>query len=92
MLPKVIGGLTRNGNLKAQVHTNLKTQFSEKIVEDFGLLETPNKDFALPIAEADGVTIYARLSLVITTTDPFIEKTKPKRKSNTEQVYVPFIK
>ena len=92
MLPQIHGGLTENGNLKTQVHQNLKAQYANKLVDAMSLTATPNGDFAIAIAEADDKVIYARVEFVITTADPFIEKPKAVRKVKpTEVVEVPTI-
>jgi hypothetical protein len=79
-LPEIKGGLTSNGNLKTQVHQNLKEQYAAKIAKALGLKSTPNGDFAIEIATADGATVYARIDYAITTTNPFVEKGKNKSK------------
>jgi hypothetical protein len=79
-LPEIKGGLTSNGNLKTQVHQNLKEQYAAKIAKSLGLKTTPNGDFAIEIATADGATVYARVDYAITTTNPFVNKSKTKSK------------
>jgi hypothetical protein len=79
-LPEIKGGLTSNGNLKTQVHQNLKEQYAAKIAKSLGLKPTPNGDFAIEIATADGATVYARVDYAITTTNPFVDKSKTKSK------------
>lgn len=79
-LPNIKGGLTSNGNLKTQVHQNLKEQYAAKVVKSLGLKPTPNGDFAIEIATADGAIVYARVDYAITTTNPFVDKTKSKTK------------
>lgn len=92
MLPQIPNGLTANGNLKTQVHQNLKSQFGKKLLKVTDLVETPNGDFAVAIAEADGTIVYARVDFVITTVDPMIEKPKTARKVKpTDTVEVPEI-
>jgi len=79
-LPEIKGGLTSNGNLKTQVHQNLKEQYAAKVAKALGLKSTPNGDFAIEIATADGAVVYARVDYAITTTNPFVDKTKNKTK------------
>jgi hypothetical protein len=79
-LPEIKGGLTSNGNLKTQVHQNLKEQYAAKVSKALGLRLTPNGDFAIEIATADGATVYARVDYAITTTNPFVDKKKSKEK------------
>jgi hypothetical protein len=79
-LPEIKGALTSIGNLKTQVHQNLKEQYAAKIVKALDLKSTPNGDFAIEIANADGTIVYARVDYAITTTNPFIDKTKNKTK------------
>jgi hypothetical protein len=79
-LPEIKGGLTSNGNLKTQVHQNLKEQYATKVAKSLGLKPTPNGDFAIEIATADGAIVYARVDYAITTTNPFLEKGKTKNK------------
>jgi hypothetical protein len=79
-LPEIKGGLTSNGNLKTQVHQNLKEQYAAKVAKALGLKSTPNGDFAIEIATADGAVVYARVDYAITTTNPFIDKSKTKTK------------
>lgn len=92
-LPEIKGGLTSNGNLKTQVHQNLKEQYAAKIAKALGLKITPNGDFAIEIATADGAMIYARVDYAITTTNPFVDKTKSKKKEEElgENISVPKI-
>ena len=79
-LPEIKGGLTSNGNLKTQVHQNLKEQYAAKVAKALGLKSTPNGDLAIEIATADGAVVYARVDFAITTTNPFIDKSKSKNK------------
>jgi hypothetical protein len=79
-LPEIKGGLTSNGNLKTQVHQNLKEQYAAKVAKALGLKSTPNGDFAIEIATADGAVVYARVDYAITTTNPFVDKNKSKSK------------
>jgi hypothetical protein len=79
-LPEIKGGLTSNGNLKTQVHQNLKEQYAAKVAKALGLKSTPNGDFAIEIATADGAVVYARVDYAITTTNPFVDKNKSKNK------------
>ena len=79
-LPEIKGGLTSNGNLKTQVHQNLKEQYAAKVAKALGLKSTPNGDFAIEIATADGAVVYARVDYAITTTNPFVDKNKTKSK------------
>jgi hypothetical protein len=81
-LPEIKGGLTSNGNLKTQVHQNLKEQYAAKVAKALGLKVTPNGDLAVEIATADGAIVYARIDYAITTTNPFIDKRKSKIKED----------
>lgn len=81
-LPEITGALTSIGNLKTQVHQNLKEQYAAKVVKALGLKPTPNGDFAIEIASADGTIVYARVDYAITTTNPFVDKTKAKAKED----------
>ena len=92
MLPQITGGLTANGNLKTQVHQNLKAQFGLKVQDALGVIETPNGDYAIALADADGKIVYARLEFAITTVDPMVEKPKSQRKTKVvEAIEVPII-
>lgn len=90
-LPEIKGGLTSNGNLKTQVHQNLKEQYAAKIAQTLGLKITPNGDFAIEIATADGALVYARVDYAITTTNPFVNKNKNKDQDIGVDISVPKI-
>ena len=62
------------------MHQNLKEQYAAKVAKALGLKTTPNGDFAIEIATADGATVYARVDYAITTTNPFVDKGKSKTK------------
>ena len=62
------------------MHQNLKEQYAAKIAKSLGLKTTPNGDFAIEIATADGAVVYARVDYAITTTNPFVDKGKTKTK------------
>lgn len=92
MLPKITNGLTANGNLKTQVHQNLKAQYGAKIENLLGVTPTPNGDYAIALVDADGKTVYARVEFAITTVDPFVEKPKATRKTKeVETIEIPVI-
>jgi hypothetical protein len=90
-LPEIKGGLTSNGNLKTQVHQNLKEQYAAKIVKALGVVPTPNGDFAVEIATSDGAAVYARIDYAITTTNPFLEKGKKKETTTQDDIKIPKI-
>lgn len=83
--------LTANGNLKTDVHKNITTQFGKNVLEDVvGLQATPNGDYAMVVADADGHQVFVRVSFVVTLADPFIPKAKATKKAKEkEPVEVP---
>lgn len=78
--------LTANGNLKTDVHKNIRNQFANQLVDSLELTETPNGDYAYLIATADGKPVYARISFVITLADPMVEKPKPVKKAKEKEI------
>lgn len=86
-LPQIHDGLTENGNLKTSVFKNLKSQVADLLVTEIGVEETPNGDFGLAIAQADGQTVYVRISATVTLHDPFVDKKASKEKA--PEVVVP---
>lgn len=83
--------LTANGNLKTDVHKNIANQFATSVLEDIvGLQATPNGDFAMVVADAEGHLVYVRVDFVVTLADPFVAKAKAAKKvKEKEQVEVP---
>lgn len=89
-IKNIDNALTEGGNLKTQVHKNLKEQVGGLIESALGFEETPNGSYALPIASAGGKTIYARIDYVVTLADPFVEKAPaPRKRKETEDIPVP---
>lgn len=78
--------LTTNGNLKTDVHKNIRDQFAEALIDAMGVVPTPNGDYSYALASADGKTVYARVSFVITLADPMVEKPKTARKPKEKEI------
>lgn len=78
--------LTANGNLKTDVHKNIRDQFAAVLVQNMSLETTPNGDYAYIIATADDKPVYARVSFVITLADPMVAKPKPTKKAKEKEV------
>lgn len=91
MAVRIHDALTPNGNLKTDVHKNITSQFATNVLEDvIGLERTPNGDYAMIVAETDGREVFVRVSFVVTLSDPFVAKTKAKKKTKEkEPVEVP---
>jgi len=86
MPAQILDALTANGNLKTDVHKNIANQFAQNVLVDLiGLEATPNGDHAMAIADADGRTVYVRVSFVVTLADPFVEKPKPAKKAKEKE-------
>lgn len=85
-MKNIENALTANGNLKTDVHKNISSQFADYLVDAANLDRTPNGDYALIVATADGEPVYARVSFVITMADPMVERQKPVKKAKEKEV------
>lgn len=85
-MKNIENALTANGNLKTDVHKNIRAQFADHLVDALTLDVTPNNDYAMVVATADGEPVYARVSFVITMADPMVEKPKPAKKAKEKEV------
>lgn len=79
---EIKNAITEKGNLKSQVHQNIKAQVGELIGDTLGFDITPSKNYAKQVAVADGKPVYVRVDFVVTLADPFVEKTPTKKESN----------
>jgi hypothetical protein len=91
MAIQIKDALTANGNLRTEVHKNITGQFADSVLVDvIGLEATPNGDYAMVVAQADGLPVYVRVNFVVTLSDPFVAKAKAQKKAkDKEPVEVP---
>lgn len=83
---EITNALTDRGNLKTQVHKDLKAQVASEIETKLGFESTPNGSFAKAVAIADGKEVYVRVDFVVTLTDPFETKEKVSKEPKEKEV------
>jgi hypothetical protein len=91
MAIQIKDALTANGNLRTEIHKNITSQFADNVLVDvIGLEPTPNGDYAMIVADADGQSVFVRVNFVVTLSDPFVAKAKAQKKAkDKEPIEVP---